>query len=252
MYRIVNLKERIIFSTLNNKSNLGQIDSKEIILDYYYLIKRSIHSIKKELRENSIDENFLNKISLPSKTAQNGLNFFTKDIEGSFLTSKCEEVKFIVQLILILLNENYENLNECNNLEEFFIKIIFPKYKTENLSKIIINYLKNLESLFFNHIYTNVFIKNIISSSQIIKFNEIILKTPDLIKPSQISKSNLGAMYISFSLKEIYDYLNLQKLHTENKDFSASISSNKWNVKFHSLKKFLLQEEKLKSFLNNI
>jgi hypothetical protein len=59
-------------------------------------------------------------------------------------------------------------------------------------------------------------------------------------------------MYISFSLKEIYDYINLQKLQTENKDYSASISSCKWNVKFLSLKKFLLQEEKLKRFLNNI
>jgi hypothetical protein len=142
LYRIVNLKERIIFSTLNNKSNLERIDSKEIILDYYYLIKRSIHSIKKELRENSIDENLLNKIYLPSKTAQNGLNFFTKEIEGSFLTSNCDEVKFIVRLILILLNENYENIHEYNNLEEFFIKNIFPKYKTENLSKIIMYNLK--------------------------------------------------------------------------------------------------------------
>ena len=248
----MNLKERIIFSTLYNKSNLGRVDSKEIILDYYYLIKRSIHSIKKELRENSIDENLLNKISIPSKTAQNALNFFTREIESSFFKSKCIEVKFIIQLLLILLNEYSENLDEYNNLEEFFVKNIFAKYKTENLSKKIIYILQYIESLFYNHIYTNVFSKNIISYSQILKFNEIIVKMPELIKTSQISKSNLGAMYISFSLKEIYDYLNLQKLKIENKDFSASVSISKWNVKFHSLKKFLHQEEKLKRFLNNI
>ena len=174
----------------------------------------------------------------PSITAQNCLNFFTKKVQASFINSGSEEVKNIIRCIYILLN--YE-INDFNQSNEFLIKNLLQKFKLGDLSK---NYfLIKLESLFFKVIYLEVFIKNSISPLQISNFNLIINKCSKLLKPSEISNINLGASYISYSIKEIYEYLNMIQTEEGKK-------IHNWKIKIQNLNKILAEEEKLKEIIH--
>ncbi len=65
---------------------------------------------------------------------------------------------------------------------------------------------------------------------------------PLLIKPSEISKINLGASYISFSIKEIYENLNMS--NTEKGKIVY-----KWKKKIENLYKMQREEVKLKKLI---
>jgi hypothetical protein len=83
-------------------------------------------------------------------------------------------------------------------------------------------------------IYEIVFIRNTLTKTQILRFNEIISNYPYLIRPSEISKINLPSSFIAFSIKEIHDYFNLK--NSEN-----GLEYYKWKLKLNQLK--ILQRE---------
>jgi hypothetical protein len=111
-----------------------KIHPKEIIEDYYLLIRNSISKIKKELFDNKINEDSIMKKFSPSKTAQYCLNFFTEKVQASFMNSECEEVRNIIRFIYALLKHEINDFNVSN---EFLIKNILQRYKLGDLSKIL-------------------------------------------------------------------------------------------------------------------
>jgi hypothetical protein len=77
---------------------------------------------------------------LPSKTAQNSLNFLTKEDENN-LNKQCnlEQIQNLFKLIYILLNEDYESVSPEDLISNMLTNILI-KFKAESISKIgIIN-----------------------------------------------------------------------------------------------------------------
>lgn len=77
----------------------------------------------------------INKPFIATKTAQNGLNFITKD-EESYLLKKTQpkEINQIFTAVLILLNESIETISEEERIS-YLINSIYSKYKVDNISK---------------------------------------------------------------------------------------------------------------------
>ncbi len=77
---------------------------------------------------------------MPSKTAQNSLNFLTKEDENN-LNKQCnlEQIQNLFKLIYILLNEDYESVSPEDLISNMLTNILI-KFKAESISKIgIIN-----------------------------------------------------------------------------------------------------------------
>jgi hypothetical protein len=72
---------------------------------------------------------------LPSKTAQNSLNFLTKEDENN-LNKQCnlEQIQNLFKLIYVLLNEDYENISPEDLISNMLTNILI-KYKAESISK---------------------------------------------------------------------------------------------------------------------
>jgi hypothetical protein len=72
---------------------------------------------------------------LPSKTAQNSLNFLTKEDENN-LNKQCnlEQIQNLFKLIYVLLNEDYENISPEDLINNMLTNILI-KYKAESISK---------------------------------------------------------------------------------------------------------------------
>lgn len=80
--------------------------------------------------------NFINNGFIPSKTAQNSLNFITREDENNLSKySNIEQVQSIIKLIYVLLNESYKDIPIENLIPHLLINL-FQKYKVENLSNI--------------------------------------------------------------------------------------------------------------------
>ncbi len=72
---------------------------------------------------------------MPSKTAQNSLNFLTKEDENN-LNKQCnlEQIQNLFKLIYVLLNEDYENISPEDLISNMLTNILI-KYKAESISK---------------------------------------------------------------------------------------------------------------------
>jgi hypothetical protein len=77
----------------------------------------------------------LSKNFIPSKTAQNGLNFVTKEEENNLLTSELpDEIVNIIKLIYLYLDESYDQIDD-QKLVDNLVNNIYKKYNCENFSK---------------------------------------------------------------------------------------------------------------------
>jgi hypothetical protein len=77
----------------------------------------------------------LTKQFAPSKTAQNGLNFVTKDEEANLCQKQQnEEILNVFKLIYIFINEDYSNIPD-DQLISNLTNNIYPKLGIESLSK---------------------------------------------------------------------------------------------------------------------
>lgn len=64
--------------------------------------------------------------------------------------------------------------------------------------------------LFLNVIYKSVYTEYSLSEESIEKYFELVEKNPSVINPSEMSKINKTLSRISFSFKEIYQYLKIR------------------------------------------
>ena len=77
----------------------------------------------------------ISKMFNPSKTAQNGLTFVTKEEEAILCRKdQPEEILNVFRIIYIIINEDFEPVAP-NKLIDNLINVVLPKIKVENLSK---------------------------------------------------------------------------------------------------------------------
>jgi len=95
----------------------------------------NLNPLSRYLTDNTL-ESLINKQFNPSKTAQNGLNFVTKEEENNLLKKdQPEEILNVFRLIYILLNEDYKDITPQKIIENLNTKI-FARMGVENISKI--------------------------------------------------------------------------------------------------------------------
>lgn len=139
------------------------------------------------------DLNHINKPFIPTKTAQNGLKFITKEEENYLL--KKEQPKEIINifiLIFILLNEEYENIPP-EQIISYLINEIYKKYNVDSIRALFINYIvKNTQNL---------------NQKQINSLAKIIKDNPNLLSSSEIMKIHSTLSYMTFILKELVNYI---------------------------------------------
>ena len=179
-----------------------------VLKDYYFLKQDSIFLLENYLSFYFSNPNYENKIKknfVPSKTAQNGLNFISKEDElvlGNSDLSSSEEIISTFKIIYILVNQNYKNYDE-NLLASNLINNIMVKFGVSNLSKINILIL---EILFLNIICYNL----ILTKDQFILIKEVVDSNQNFLNPSAMLKKNKIVSYITFIVKEIYDYIHFK------------------------------------------
>lgn len=107
----------------------GKILYKELLSNY------EKEYINKEQLLSRYDSTLINKTFIASKTAQNGLNFITKD-EEAYLLKKAQpkEINQIFTVVLILINENIAIIPEEERIS-YLIDTVYPKYQVDNISK---------------------------------------------------------------------------------------------------------------------
>ena len=166
------------------------------------LLKELLRYYESIYKNNSA---FINKYDLrgvivpfiPSKKAQNGLNFLTKEEEKYLLRKEqSNEIINIFVLILLLLNEE---INIQQSSKEFLsncFNIIYSKYNINTMKQLFMNYIiPRLPSL--NNKYIELIIKHIETY-------------PSILDRSIILSINQSVSYITFILCEIYTYLSLK------------------------------------------
>lgn len=139
------------------------------------------------------DLNHINKPFIPTKTAQNGLKFITKEEENYLLKKEQpKEIINIFTLIFILLNEEYEYIPP-EQLISHLINEVYTKYNVDSIRSLFINYIvKNTQNL---------------NQNQINALAKIIKENPNLLSSSEIMKIHSTLSYMTFILKELVNYI---------------------------------------------
>ena len=101
------------------------------------------------------------------------------------------------------MNENI-GLVPPNKLIYNLLNNIFPKKNIESLSKI---FFLNKESMFFNYIPNCL---NVCQQYQYERLVKILADYPKLLNSSELLKLSRSVSYMTFILKEVFDYLNLK------------------------------------------
>lgn len=132
---------RFIFSRMSTEV-YKEYPPHETVKDYACLLESNIR-IKENFislyLSNPIDEKLISKPFVPSKTAQIGINFITKEDELLFSQENLnnnpakEEIIGVLKIIYILLRQNYAKLDDTL-LGDHLINKILVKMKVENLS----------------------------------------------------------------------------------------------------------------------
>jgi len=116
---------------------------KLIIRDYSFFLNDNLRIVEKYLTfyfsipgiESKTSANFI-----PSKTAQNGLNFISKEDELHLLKEDLsqlpayEEIIKIFKILLILLKQNFDGYDN-SLLPSLLMENVMKKFKIENFSK---------------------------------------------------------------------------------------------------------------------
>jgi len=129
-------KEKRLPLILSNKkiNNLKALLKENIIKEQEELFNSTSNLFNKYKNDSQV-ESLINKVFAPSKTAQNGLNFVTKDEEINLSKKdQPEEILNIFRLIYILVNHEYSAL-PTNKLIENLLTNILPKNNIDCLKK---------------------------------------------------------------------------------------------------------------------
>lgn len=156
------------------------------MMDYTSLLRSNIDTLEKFI--------FNLKYFIPSKTAQNGLNFFTKEDERVLYNlpddEKYEPVVGIFKFIYILLKED---TNGISNIIKHFFDTIMKKFKADNL-----------KNLFLNTVCPDLYL---INQEQIDRILSLVNNNRNFLKSTVIFKVSRPASFLSFIIKEIFDYV---------------------------------------------
>lgn len=166
------------------------------------LLKELLNYYETKLNNNN---SLINKYDLrgimiqfiPSKKAQNGLNFVTKEEEKYLLRKEqTSEITNLFILILILLNEPIPTITSSKDFLNNFFTDIYPKYNVITMKNLFMDCIVvKLPSL---HI-------TIIES-----FMNYIKSHPNILDRSIILSINQSISYMTFILNEIHSYLSMQ------------------------------------------
>ena len=139
------------------------------------------------------DLNIINKPFIPTKTAQNGLNFITKDEEGYIMKKEQpQEMISLFTVIYVLLNENYEQIEPQRIISNLFTEI-YAKYQVDTIKE-----------LFFSHIVKNA---NNLTQNQINVLAKILRENPSMLSSTEILKINRSISYMIFIFKELFAFI---------------------------------------------
>jgi hypothetical protein len=76
---------------------------------------------------------------VPSKTAQNGLNFISLSDETHLaLNQQSQEITNIFKILFLLMNESYENVKE-EDMIKYLITDVYDRIGVNNISNLRIN-----------------------------------------------------------------------------------------------------------------
>lgn len=118
---------------LSHKEICEENTLKKFLHDRINRLTNEITNKEQLVKQYDPADKFLKPFA-PTKTAQNGLNFVTKEEEGNLCKKEQPEIINVFKLIYILLNESYEEL-EPQKIIENLIQNLFVKYNVENISK---------------------------------------------------------------------------------------------------------------------
>ena len=147
---------------------------------------------------NDID-NYISKTFYPSKTAQNSLSFVTKSEEANLIkkTDLHNDIGLLFKLVYIIIDEEYEDDTPPNKLIENLVNVVFPKYEVSDVKNLLLNYVNK-----------NKGIK--IDDRKYTKMSNIIETNSKILTSMHMARLNRPISYLTFFVKEAYDYVKLQ------------------------------------------
>ena len=154
----------------------------------------SLREITKDIgKENTSLFKVSNK-KYPSLTAQLGLNFISEEKQNNIINIDTDINKEILELLYMILDDTKEYNNTLTS-NELYLNL-FKKSS-----------VKNIKDLFLLRIFPLIFTTNSFERSKWKALNDLYAKyNKDLIDISKQTNNDL--FFISFSLIEIYDFLN--------------------------------------------
>ena len=147
---------------------------------------------------NDID-NYISKTFYPSKTAQNSLSFVTKAEEANLIKKNDlhNDIGLLFKLVYIIIDEEYDDDTPPNKLIENLVNVVFPKYEVTDVKNLLLNYVNK-----------NKGIK--IDDRKHAKMNDIIETNSKILTSMHMARLNRPISYLTFFVKEAYDYVKLQ------------------------------------------
>ena len=185
---------------------------------------------------NDID-NYISKTFYPSKTAQNSLSFVTKAEEANLIKKNDlhNDIGLLFKLVYIIIDEEYEDDTPPNKLIENLVNVVFPKYEVSDVKNLLLNYVNK-----------NKGIK--IDDKKYTKMSNIIETNSKILTSMHMARLNRPISYLTFFVKEAYDYVKLQTsdgvYYYELRNKSEKLSTLKERVDV--LKKLIEQHKKEK------
>ena len=205
---IINFSNKKVFA-LYKLLNSGFFDIKSKIKFIY--INKELYNIfdknelKKQLLSNYEDEYkkytlIINKYDLkpfvPDTIMQNSLNFLTKDEEKKLLSNEQKiEIINIFKFLLLIIGEDISKI-EDKNIINYTFNDIYSKYNVTNIKDLVLKIaLEKLQK---------------IKLQQIESINNLINNKEDLLSPAMLFRLNKSVSYMTFILRDFYNYLFLQ------------------------------------------
>jgi len=189
------LKKRLYLNLFHKKLNKLFFATKQVLIQKtifdHEKMTMFLHSLIKHFLEDENLIHMLNKSQfIPSKTAQNSLNFILNDEEKNLITNQNPDVINLFKLVYLMIDEPFELIEDSKIIENLFISV-FKRLKVANLKQFFLNYM--IKCLNFK-------------SDKIDCLNDFINKNPKLITPFEFNKINKICSFISIFLKEIYEF----------------------------------------------
>jgi hypothetical protein len=184
------LRQRIAFAGVNSFV-FSNCDIDDIIKNGVITIKDRVDVVEDQII--SEEKIYFN----PSRTAQNGINFVTRDLIDELKRCDYESIKDMFRLLYILGNEDYNN--HPNLIKHFFDNI---GLKNLTFSKF---FIKNLGEYMLRKLHMKV--NFALNKRQITEFKKIVDGNEIIFNQNEIYKICKPASYMIYYLKEMNEYI---------------------------------------------